>query len=374
MPAVCAGAAGWAAAIGVALALTIALVAWAADPRSGASVADAARYALMLWLVAHHVALSVPDGTLGLAPLGLMAVPLALLARAGRAVARDTAVATPSDAALAAAAVAAPYALVVTVGCSVAATRDVTPLLPTGLVGGAFVGFVGAGFGIVREAGLAAALTGRLPDGVRRSLRAGGVATAGLACAGLLLTLLAVVWHAGRVADVQSALGAGLVGGTALVLLCLLLLPNAAIAAVGYLAGPGFAVGSATTLSPFGVHLGRVPEVPLLGALPESVPALAPLLLLVPVAAGGIAGWLLVRRRADGAVLAAAMEGLGAGAVAGVAMVLLALLAGGPAGGRLMAAVGASSWQAGLAVAGEVGLPAAAVAAAALWLRASRSG
>lgn len=369
MVTVCTAAAGWAAAIGAALALTVILVAWAADPRSGASVTDATRYALMLWLVAHHVGLSLPDGALGLAPLGLMAIPLGLLARAGRAVARDTGVATLSDAGIAAAGVAVPYALLVTIGCSVAATDQVRPMILSGLVGGALVGLVGAGAGIVREAGLAGPLLAWLPAAARRAVRAGGLAAAGVLAAGLVATLGAAGWHAGRIADIHGSLGTGFFGGVTVSLLGVALLPNAAVAAAGYLAGPGFAVGSATTLSPFDVHLGRVPSLPLLGALPDTAPGLAPLLLLLVVATGVAAGWLVVRHRPGDGLLAPALEGLGAGAAAGAALAILAALAGGPAGGHLMAAVGASPWQVGLAVAGEVGLPAAAAAAVVAWRR-----
>src|SRR6476619_3260019 len=59
----------WAVAVGVASLLVIALIAWAADSRTGASAAEAVRAALQIWLVAQRVPLHVAGGSIALAPL-----------------------------------------------------------------------------------------------------------------------------------------------------------------------------------------------------------------------------------------------------------------------------------------------------------------
>jgi len=68
-----------AAAAGLAALAVPVLLAWATEPRAGASAVDALRGVGRLWLLAHGVALDVPGGRLSLAPLGLLALPLWLL-------------------------------------------------------------------------------------------------------------------------------------------------------------------------------------------------------------------------------------------------------------------------------------------------------
>ena len=137
-----------------------------------------------------------------------------------------------------------------------------------------------------------------------------------------------------------------------------MLVPNLAVWGASWWAGPGFAVGAGTAVGPFGTTLGAVPPLPVLAALPSGAPPtwLAVLALAVPVAAGAVAG-LLVARRAG--ILDAALVG----PAAGLAVLVLAWLSGGPAGGSRLTAIGPSPWQVGLAVAVEVGVAAAAAAA-----------
>ena len=102
--------------------------------------------------------------------------------------------------------------------------------------------------------------------------------------------------HHDRAVLLIDSLGAGVGGGLLVALLCLLYLPTAAVWGLAFVVGPGFAVGAGTTVSVGGTDLGAVPAFPLLAALPqEPGPAWAPVVLLVPVAAGVVAG-LLCRR------------------------------------------------------------------------------
>ena len=148
-------------------------------------------------------------------------------------------------------------------------------------------------------------------------------------------------------------------------MLCLLYVPTAAFWGTAYVVGPGFAVGAGTTVSPFGVDLGGVPAVPLLAALPqEPGPGWAPLVLLVPVAAGVLAGVLAHR---SGAVAAEGWRPLAevsavAGGLVAAAVAVLALLASGPGGPGRLAETGPDWW----AVAPVAGLEVAVVMAAAL--------
>jgi hypothetical protein len=123
---------------------------------------------------------------------------------------------------------------------------------------------------------------------VRPLLRA---AAAGLLTAvslGLLVVAVALAADTGGYAALSRSLGGSGAGAVGLLVLSVLLLPNAAAAAIGLAAGPGFAVGSGTLVSVHGVTLGAVPALPLLAALPDTqaVPLVAFVSQVVPALAG----------------------------------------------------------------------------------------
>jgi hypothetical protein len=190
-----------------------------------------------------------------------------------------------------------------------------------------------------------------------------------LVAGGTLVVIGSMLWHAGRAASLAGGLQPGFVGAALLAGLCLVLLPNASIAAAGLATGPGFAVGLGTHVSVAGVHLAAEPAVPLLAALPAAGPAPVPVFfaLAIPVAAGVAAAGILRRRRADGPALEQLAAALAIGAGTGFSLLALTALAGGPVGPGQLATVGASPWQVALASAGEVGV--VAVATTALRLR-----
>jgi hypothetical protein len=356
----------WAGCAGlVAVALPVLLV-WAADARSGAGAAAALRAAGQVWLVAHGVGLAVPGGHLGLVPLGLLALPFALLLRAGGHGARECQIHRLNDAALLAVALAVPYALLTAVVAAVATSSSVHPETWQALLCGAVVGGLGGFAGAVRGAGLTAAVLPALPERGARLIVATAGALALLTAAGALLSGGALLAHLGRAGDLAAATAPGRVGGLALLLLGLLLVPNAAVWGVSWLAGPGFHVGVGTAVGPYGTALGPVPSLPLLAALPGPVPAWAGLLGLgVVLAAGALAGLLVVRRLDAPSWQVAGREAALVGPCAGAVAALAGWLAGGPVGGGRLTDVGPSPWQLGLSVAAEVAVGAAAAAAVA---------
>lgn len=130
---------------------------------------------------------------------------------------------------------------------------------------GGALGSLGYAHGGTLRAGLAA-LADALPDHARRYLTPIGATVALQLLAGLVAVGVALVLGAGRVADLYGALGGGVFGAVMVTLLQLLLLPNLAIWAASALAGPGFAVGVGTEVSPLTSTLGPLPAVPALGA------------------------------------------------------------------------------------------------------------
>ncbi|MFF8369094.1 DUF6350 family protein [Streptomyces lydicus] len=126
------------------------------------------------------------------------------------------------------------------------------------------------------------------------ALQAAGVALLALLVAGALLTLLALALHAGRVRQDFLQLAPDWAGRATVLLLCLFLLPNAAVWGAAYGLGPGFTLGAGSAIGPLGASPYPVPPpLPLLGALPEAASATpgTPLtwtVALVPLCAGAL--------------------------------------------------------------------------------------
>ena len=354
----------WALGAGlVAIAVPVLLV-WAADSRSGSGAADATRSAGQLWLLAHHAVLGVPGGSVGLTPLGLTLLPLALLHRAGRHGARTTGVTHLRDAVGLVAATAFPYAVAAGFVAALSRTGAVQPHALSALLGAAAVAAVGIGSGVARETRLHL-LAKRLPERLRRAAVAGAGATGVLLAGGGLLVAGSLLVHLDRASSLAGATDPGIVGGVALLLVGLLLVPNAVVWGGAFVAGPGFAVGAGTSVGPFATTLGAVPALPLLAALPGGdVPTwLLVAVLLVPVVAGVVAGLLTWQRLDRTTPLRAAGEAALAGPAAGLLVALLGWLSGGPVGGGRLVDVGPNPLWLLLAVTVATAVPAAVTAA-----------
>ena len=83
-----------------------------------------------------------------------------------------------------------------------------------------------------------------------------------LLASGLLIFLVSLLSTVGDSPNIYGVLRPGVVGGFLLSLLAMAYLPNAAIWAVSYAVGPGFAVGAGTSVSPSGVFVGMIPAFP----------------------------------------------------------------------------------------------------------------
>lgn len=126
-------------------------------------------------------------------------------------------------------------------------------------------------------------------------LRAGVIAV--VAAVGLSAVLLAVQlgvnWM--EIANMHQQLDPGVWGVIGLTLLHLGLLPNMVLWTLAYSTGAGFALGAGTTVAPYALELGHVPAIPVLGAMPEQAGGAMLAVLAVPLVAGVIAGWWLMR-------------------------------------------------------------------------------
>ncbi|MGW2872071.1 cell division protein PerM [Kitasatospora sp. NPDC001225] len=196
-------------------------------------------------------------------------------------------------------------------------------------------------------------------------------AGAGLVAAGGLLVVCSAVLDAvaggGRG---MALLGSGPVAVVGLLLLALVLLPNAVLWGAAYALGPGFAVGAGTVVSPVGTALGPVPEFPLFALLPADGPggwrlAVSVLPLLAGVVPAVLLGRAAAGRRLPGAgsgerpepwpPAATAVAALAAALSVGAGAAVLGWLSGGALAGERLAWVGPVPWT-GPAAAGWIAL------------------
>ncbi|MFJ2978446.1 DUF6350 family protein [Curtobacterium sp. NPDC087082] len=200
-------------------------------------------------------------------------------------------------------------------------------------------------------------------------LRAGTAATAAVvAVAGVVVAFLLFASFA-EVISLYERSHAGVVGGIALTVGQLAFLPDFVGWATSWLVGPGFAIGTGSSVSPIGTTLGPIPGLPVFGALPASGHAFGLVWVLVPVVAGFAAGGLLRPRLVQAlgsanSALHRALGGVAAGIVAGVLTGLVAWLSAGSFGPGRLADVGPHGLVVGAFAALEVGVPAVVALAA----------
>ncbi|MCC9310528.1 DUF6350 family protein [Kitasatospora sp. RB6PN24] len=325
-----------AALLGLAVTGVPVLCCWllSAPPQDG--VTDAARLTGAVWLLAHGGPLvREPGGApLSVTPLTLTALCVLLIAQAA---ARVAAQAPPGRTAAACGALCAGYlavALPVALGCRGAGALRAQPL-PDLLAAAALAGSaacLGARRGTawwragrrrlaawLRRGPLvpAPAVDGEPQEASPRRLRAwlehcrplpAGVLlpTAGagllvlLAGGALLLAAAAAVHSVAIQVVVREVAADSLAGQLGLLLCCLLVLPNAALWAVGYALGPGFWLGGDSLVAAGRAHPGPVPDFPLLVLTPESGSAWQHLTQAVPVLAALTVAALLGRAAAAG--------------------------------------------------------------------------
>ncbi len=376
------GIAACAAAVsGLAVLTTLTAIGWITAPHVGigTGLGGVLRTAGLLWLVAHHVGFTVRGaGRIGMLPLGLVLLPGALLALAGRWVVRTAGVTRLRHVGYVAIATAFPYALL----AGAIAVADRTPLASPSLwqaVTAAFgLAAVGGGLGAAHALAPWSRLASLMPARPR-SVVMGMLATMSLLIvAGAMLSGGSLVAHLHQVRAASDALAPG-PGGAALLLLAqMAYVPNAIVWAISYMLGPGFAFGAGTVVAPTGSALGAVPVFPMLAAMPEGTRPggpgwLALLVLAVPYLAGVFGGIVTVRIAPTPVLEAAPLWGFAAGTAAGLLTGLMAAFAGGPLGNSRLAAVGPSGLQVGVVAVLEIGVIAALAAGAANWLILRRS-
>ena len=220
---------------------------------------------------------------------------------------------------------------------------------------------------MVRGAGIQDVLLARLPGDVRAGLAGAVAGFFTMVALSALAFVASIVVHFGVAVRVAEGLDAGVVGGLVLALVGLAAVPNAVLCAGAYLAGPGFVLGTGSTVTPSEVHLGLLPSLPVLAATPRGAgPWWVELLLLTPVAAGAVAGVVTVRRMPAPSLLIGTAAAASAGAVGGIAFAAVTWLATGAIGPGRMQDIGPRVVETGVVC--TVGFTLGAAIAAVCWL------
>jgi hypothetical protein len=202
------------------------------------------------------------------------------------------------------------------------------------------------------------------PDTVRAavaaSLRGGAAAaTMVIGVSAVLVSLLLAINYA-TVISLYESLHAGVTGGIVLTMAQLSAMPNAVVWTASWLVGPGFSIGEGSSVSALATHLGPIPAVPMLGALPTGELSVGFLGLLVPIVAGFLVGAVGGTRIPAGERVPTVLLGsaLGSGAVAGILLGLLSWFSAGAAGPGRLVEVGPNPVAVALFAALEVGIAA----------------
>ncbi len=361
---------------GLAVLATLTLIGWITAPHVGlgGGLAGAMRSAGLLWLVAHHVEVTVHGvGKVGLLPLGLVLLPAALIERAGRWMTNEGHVTSLLEVGPAAVSIALPYALFTGAVAVASGTPVAMPSLWQAAMMGLLIALLASGFGAARGLAPWRKLAMRVPPRPRSLILGTLAALALLTVCGAILGAMSLMVHISAYKQAVGALNPGIIGSVLLLLASLCYLPNSVIWSIAYMLGPGFSFGIGTAVSPSGSALGALPAFPMLAALPVGSKAAFPawlgfFVLAMPYLAGALAGLMTVRIAPTPTLEAAPLWGLVTGTLTAVVIGFAAKFSGGPLGAGRLASVGPAGGEVGLVAVLEVGVTAALVAGAANWL------
>ena len=338
------------------LVLAPTVIAWLIEPLATGTAWDAVGTGAALWLLTSGAHLMAGQVTLSLVPL----LGLGLLVVVARLGAREAMVDVSTDGehwcgllprSLAAALAAwwSTYAVVVAAAVALTTLGPFRIVLLSLLVPAVLVPVAGMGLALRAvvlddpevvgpRLGLAP-----VPDAVRRGVRAGLWGAAALLGVGLVVVLALVALAWGEVSTISEQVGAAAFGGVVLLTAQVLALPNLALWAVSFVAGPGFQVVDGSSVTWSGAESGLLPMVPVLAALPQ--PGAFPWFAAVSSLGVVVVGGLVARRAlAEVARLSRLRTKLAVAASAclttALALGALDVLAGGSVGQFRLSAVG----------------------------------
>ena len=267
----------------------LSLIAWATAGSTNGNTSDPIRAAIWLWLGAHHLAFQLTisagaaTGWLTYLPLGALIFPIwAIRSGFKRTIERlDN---DYQSVALARTLFVTLYTVITAVISLLVTTDGVKPVwYLTPLV-------------IIPITTLSVLSAERRKFSSQPIFFASRILAALLGFAFLALGISLLINFA-TVKNLTQVLEPGILGGLLLLILNVLYLPNAAVATIGYFAGPGFAIGNDTIISPLSYQVPEIPALPILGALPTGRFPFALIAVLIFVIAGvALTSWTLNQR------------------------------------------------------------------------------
>lgn len=357
------------------------------------SIVSVGMMASNIWLLMHGVPLNlnIPvngvfeavTGTMSLTPLGLVLIPLGLSYKAGHRLAQASYEGQfwqPLAAGLVS------YGALAGLASLWGATAQMsTPLLQAVMmplavvVCGALLGGYRESRSLARMIGVnAATWVTRFSQYSRWAgsyawavVRSALVSTLVFIAGGAVLAAISLFYNWNDVVATYQTLHAGVIGDLAVTLLQFGFLLNFLIYAMAWSTGAGFMLGEGTRIDLTGTDVGVMPALPMLSALPAPIQPWSFFALIVPMVAGAVAGWwffregenhfdewlsLKVRFRWISWPLSTLFLALCIGALAGVAALLLGLLAQGSLGLGRLTQIGADPLIFGVYTAGLIAL------------------
>lgn len=320
----------------------ITMLGWATAGSSNGNTSDPMRAALWLWLSAHHVPFNLllppanQPGFLSYLPLGAMVFPMIAMrggyirAKARLELGEQHVRLVRSFFSLFYAGIAALLAW----GSNTTAVRPVLYYIPLTVIPMVWLATIN-----VRAGG-----KGRYFQGVDLALR---ITTIALGVSSIVLGV-SLALHISTIESLIVVLQPGWLGGVLLFLFNLLYLPNAVVATLAYLIGPGFAVGAHTLVAPLTHRILEIPAIPVLGALPTGR---HPMVLLSSIAVCA-AGVVLYRKSISQGAKTFLVSYLALASL----IALVSYLSSGALLTRAMGSVGVSTWQVSLAFVLELGV------------------
>lgn len=291
------------------------------------------------WLISHGSGLHLGTFDIFLVPLGAPLVLIMLIAWVTIKTVVDPVAGIVSFVAV----TSLIYALIVGVVSAATQTDSVTTSMLRAAAGGLFVAASGSAIGLGCTHGRFRKMWGRQGNWVRAIGVGAMVGVSALLIFAFTLFAAMFAVNVDRAGNLWSALNPGFFGGLALAIVCLATLPNLVLWTASALIGPGFSLGTDTSVDLTGSHLGAVPGLPLLAALPEpgQFPGWVFALTLTPLLAGGLAGWYFRRTYAgQSGLFALVVGGAASGATAGIGIGVLIAISGGAIGPGRMADAG----------------------------------
>ncbi|GAB3564634.1 DUF6350 family protein [Spelaeicoccus albus] len=359
--------------LGIIMLAVVSVIAWILSTSPLGTLFTVVAASVQVWLLSHGAPVSYDGGSFGFVPWLVTALPIWLCYRAGRRLTIAGGITRARRKAARTGTVSRYFSLIswvcmavvygaIALATSAAMGRQPLPTHPWQAAGGAFlVALIAGGVGVLRlpkkhrndaddypQTKLRAKLVGLVGEGVvdfaAASVRAVLLCTGIILAAGFVLVVVTIIVHHHQFAALYGTLGATGTGAIVLSFGQLLALPNLVVWASSWMTGPGFVLGTGSSISPFGTTIGPIPAVPVLAGIPTDAVDWAGVFVVVPALAGLAAGWWMLAKGIDAwpeQLIASASIGVGTGVLLGV----LGGLSGGPVGPGLLMTTGPHAVQ-----------------------------